>query len=169
MKFLQKSFILVFFIAIPFLNYAQREGISWKDLYKKVGDVLNLVDEKGLEVVRMEFDLILKDHPKPTYRVLYPDYEYTVVVLGDYRVEEMDVNAYENTGENWKFVTSANNRGAASGKTSSSSSSGGGKEKGFVMFTIKPEKRVEYRVDVKGTKYLDKWSGGHYAIIFIHK
>lgn len=171
-----KVSILLLLIFIPFLGFSQNDGKSMKDIYKKVGQIVDLVDEKKMEIVRMEFDLIIKQNPKNNYRVLYPDYTYSLIILGDYRVEEMQIKVYKSSGGKWVYVKSADNIGASSNSSSGSnggsskgSTSSSNKVKGMVILDVKPDARTEYRVDVKVTKYAEGWNGGHYAAIFVHK
>lgn len=62
-------------------------------------------DEKDLEVVRIEYDLIFADNAKTLTRYFSKDYTYYIMGFADDRVKDLDLELYRksSSGE-WELV-----------------------------------------------------------------
>lgn len=154
--------------------WAQREGISMRDLYTKVGSVVDEADKEDLEIVRIELDLNF--NKKSSYRVLTDNWEYGIMAFGDYRINKVKIRTYyyDETQKSWILAseseekTTPSSSGAGSGSSSSTTTSSN--EGGGVAYTaVKPSKTQEYRIDVEVTEFAEGYNGGHYAVVIFHK
>jgi len=150
----------IFFLLILFfstLAFAQREyarldndrGTSMEPILARAEPLIERIEKEGLEIVRMEFDIISTE--KETYRMLYKDWEYGIVAFGDYRIKDIDVAIYEKVRGKWKLVEKdAENDDEA-------------------MVTIKPYKDSEHKIEISVYKYNKDYSVGHYGLLIIHE
>lgn len=67
--------------------------------------VIDLEDEKHQEIVNLTLDLLVNDGKKQVYRFLDPSFDYTLVAIGDRRVNRLRVTVYKKGKEDWEYVT----------------------------------------------------------------
>lgn len=146
-----KNFSLwVFTLFFSLSNYAQSDdGKSMKPILEDALPIINTVEKKGYEIVRIEFDII-KDE-KVTYRQLYEGWEYGVYAFGDYRIEDMDVEVYKEVGGNWKLVVEDSD------------------ESSTALVNVKPLYTGNYKIVVKAAKFASGYKGGHYGLLIFHE
>jgi hypothetical protein len=117
-----------------------------------IGDVISAVqyleDSLGVEVVRIEYDII--QDKKSSFRTLYKDYNYGIVAVGDYRIKRLKLEAFEQKGKKWKLLNS-NDRSSY-----------------LALLTLSPEETAEYSFDVTIQEFVKGYTAGHYAIIYYH-
>ncbi len=117
-----------------------------------IGDALSAVryleDSLGVEVVRIEYDII-KD-AKASYRTLYTGLSYGVVALGDYRIKKIKLDAYKKVNDKWSIFDS-NQRDSY-----------------LAILTVKPTKTEEYAFDVSVAEFAEGYTAAHFAIIYYH-
>ncbi|MCI0449799.1 MAG: hypothetical protein L0Y79_08450 [Chlorobi bacterium] len=68
--------------------------------------VVELEDQKNMEVVNMTFDLLVNQGKKSLWRYLDPSFDYDVIVLGDRRINKIKLTVYkkDNPTGNWLLV-----------------------------------------------------------------
>ena len=117
-----------------------------------IGDVISAIqyleDSLGVEVVRIEYDII--QEKKTSYRTLHTGYNYGIVAVGDYRVKKIKLEAYAKKGKKWKLLnTNARNSYLA-------------------LLSVEPSKTAEYAFDIIIEEFGEGYSAAHYAIIYYH-
>jgi len=151
------NIFLFFILLFSTLTFAQREyarldndrGTSMEPILARAEPLIDKIEKEGLEIVRMEFDIISTE--KDTYRMLYKDWEYGIVAFGDYRIKDIDVAVYEKVREKWKLVEKdAENDDEA-------------------MVSIKPYKDGEYMIEISVYKYNRNYKVGHYGLLVVHE
>lgn len=122
-----------------------------KDIMAQSEAIVDEVIEAGLEVVRLEYDLVRDS--KNSFRVLSPNYTYGVIAFGDVnRFEDVDLVVYKSDGEGgWEKV------GADTDKTNEA------------VVKIEPDESAEYRFEVKAVKFKDDNTIGNYCLIICNK
>jgi len=147
---MKKLFFSVLLLLIARFAFSQTDdGRSMSPILKAAIPNIELVESKGLEIVRMEYD-ILKDQ-KETYRYLYEGWTYGVWAFGDYRVEDIDVEVYKQVGNEWSLI--ANDKDASSN----------------AVVTVKPLYTGMYKIVVKGYKFAPGANGCHYGLLIFHE
>jgi len=158
-------FLLLFWISVPLLaqdgdnktNQSQNncsfvDNSAGTSMLPIIGDVISAVryleDSLGVEVVRIEYDII--SDKKNSIRTLYQDYNYGIVAVGDYRINKIKLDAYEMKGKKWKLLNS-NARSSY-----------------LALLTIEPKETAEYSFDVIVEEFAKGYTAGHYAIIYYH-
>lgn len=124
-------------------------GTSLIPILKDVAPVLDELENKGLEIVRMEIDIVKTS--KSTYRTLYPDWAYGIAVVGDYRFANLDIKVYQQVDGNWQLVNEDNDL-----------------DKSAVVI-IEPSETTEYMIEIINTEAAEGYVGGHYALLIFHE
>ncbi len=149
--------ILFSILILSITSFAQREyarldnerGTSMEPILARAEPLIEKIEKEGLEIVRMEFDIIKKT--KETYRMLYNNWEYGIVAFGDYRIKDIDVAVYEKVRGRWEIVEKdAENDDEA-------------------MVLVKPYKDGEYKIEISVYKYNRDYSVGHYGLLVVHE
>ena len=148
---MKKLFITICFLLIGFFAFSQDDGRTMKPAMVTMTEVVNVAEESGYEIVRIELDII-KSTPKESYRVLSPSWTYRVSVFGDYRVEDMDIEIYQlQTDGTYTFV----------GKDS--------KVDPIAMVDFTPTVNTWYKFVVKCYKFKPGYDGAHYGLVVLHE
>ncbi|OQY04255.1 MAG: hypothetical protein B6I20_03395 [Bacteroidetes bacterium 4572_117] len=117
-----------------------------------MGDALPVIkyieDTLKVEIVRLEYDLIFDK--KVTYRTLYKGWKYGIVVIGDYRVKQINVNIYKKVNDKWDFVISSTS------------------DNYLAMANVELIETGDYLFQVVAEKFAEGYKAGHYAIIVYH-
>lgn len=122
-----------------------------KDIMSQSEEVVDEIIEAGLEVVRLEYDLVRDS--KNSFRVLSPNYTYGIIAFGDVnRFADVDLVVYKSDGEGgWIKV------GADTDKTNEA------------VVKVEPDESAEYRFEVKAEKFLEGNDVGNYCLIICNK
>jgi hypothetical protein len=124
-------------------------GTSLEPILKDVTPVLDELEAKGLEIVRMEIDIVKTS--KSTTRTLYADWAYGIAVVGDYRFENLDLKVYQQVDGNWQLIKEDNDPDKAA------------------VVIIEPSETTEYMIEIINTEAAEGYSGGHYALLIFHE
>src|SRR4051812_31446067 len=85
------------------IAHAQRDdGTSMDPILKRAQIVIETLEKKEMEVVRVEMDIVAGE--KETYRVLSSDWQYGAVAVADDRVEDLDIYVYKEVDDEWVLV-----------------------------------------------------------------
>lgn len=155
MQFAYWFFTLILILSIE--SYGQREyamldnerGTSMEPILARAEPLIEEIENEGMEIVRMEFDIISTE--KETYRTLYKDWTYGIVAFGDYWVRDIDIAVYEDVRGRWKLVEKdAENDDEA-------------------MVTIKPGRNQEYKIKISVYQFKRDYTVEHYGLIILHE
>jgi hypothetical protein len=88
----------VFFLCIfssSNITFSQSET-TMQDILEAVNTkVVQLEEDKGQEVVNITLDLLVNQGRKTVTRTLDPNYEYSVILIGDRRISKLKLSAYK--------------------------------------------------------------------------
>jgi len=124
------------------------KGISVKPIMAKSLPLVEEFENKGFEIVRIEFDLIFDS--KTTLRNLHKGYVYAIVAFGDYRVADIDIEVYKDVDGKWILIEKDTD------------------EKSTAVITTEPSSKGLYRIDVKVYKFEADYKAGHYGVMILH-
>jgi hypothetical protein len=124
-------------------------GTSLTPILKDVMPFLDELEANGLEIVRMEIDIVKTS--KSTTRTLYADWAYGVAVIGDYRFTNLDVKVYQQVDGNWQLIKEDIT------------------EDKEAVVIIEPSETTEYMIEIINTAAAEGYSGGHYALLIFHE
>lgn len=128
------------------------DGRSMKPVMQTMWDVVNTAEGNGLEIVRIEFDIVKKDSPKESYRILTDAWTYRVGVFGDSRTEDMDIEIWKQQSDgSYIFVQKDSKTDPIA----------------FVDFT--PTSTGWYKFIVKCYKFQEGYSSAHYGLLVLHR
>ncbi|MGD1848477.1 MAG: hypothetical protein ACFB10_24050 [Salibacteraceae bacterium] len=119
-------------------------------ILEKSANLLLSIEEQGYEVVHLEVD-ILKT-VRYTYRSLYPDYEYGLLIFGDYRLKSVQLKVYQNIDGAWAPITGL--------KTE--------QQNGNTLVTFKPQAYGKYRFEWIGEAFVAEQTAGHAGLLIFH-
>ncbi|RPI17127.1 MAG: hypothetical protein EHM58_10455 [Ignavibacteriae bacterium] len=84
----------LYFIISSSTSYSQSET-SMQDILEAVKTkITQLENDKKQEIVNITIDLLVNQGKKTITRALDPNFEYTVLVIGDRRISKLKVSAY---------------------------------------------------------------------------
>lgn len=138
---------IIFFSAK--LSFSQSETTVQDILETASSKVTQLEDEKDQEVVNMTIDLLVNQGRKTITRALDPNFTYTVMVIGDRRINKINLTSYVQTGRSREFVN----------ELSSSAP----------VMTIKPDSFDLYDFIVSVDSFKGSNVTGHFALILYHE
>lgn len=149
-----KSFLIVFFLVVS--AYSQEmdyraldnsKGTSMKPILAAAFPAIQIVEEKGGEIVRMEFDIIQTE--KITYRELHAGVEYGIFVFGDYRIKDIDLVLYKSIRNEWVEIKRDTDRSSTA------------------SVEIEPSFTGLYAIKVIAYKFYEDYTSGHYGLMVI--
>ena len=145
-KFLRITFS-VMLLAMPQLLFAQDD---MSDIHSDGQAIIQLLESKDLEVVRVEYDLIWNS-PKEIIRSLSDKYTYAIGAHADNnRVDDLDIKVYRKSGSQWVLVA----------KDTDSDST--------PMVYVKPESSGEYKIVISVYKFKSNYNIAHYGLFVAH-
>lgn len=151
---MKKLLIVLGFVLFSFFSFGQsfdNNGKSMKPILNDFSQIIEAVEGKGFEIVKIEYDIVKKDTQKESYRFLTNAWTYRVYVLGDYRSEDMDIEIYKQKDDGtFEFI----------GKDS--------KTEQYAMFDITPSETCWYKFVVKCYKFSGSYDGAHYGLMIFH-
>lgn len=144
-----KKFNFVFIILCVVTSaYSQTRSMGSQGILGKLQIVIDYAEERDMEVVRVEADIIRSS--KESIRTLDPSYIYTITAIGSDRIQDLDIEVYKNINNVWTLV-----------QTDTDTSS-------VAAVQINPTSYAEYKVVVKVYKFNSGYDVGHYGLVFIH-
>jgi hypothetical protein len=138
-------FIILFCVK---LTYTQNETTVQDILETASSKVTQLEDEKDQEVVNMTIDLLVNQGRKTVTRALDPNFTYTIIVLGDRRINKLKLSSYIQTGKTRDFVDELSSSGP--------------------LMVVKPDGFDLYDFTVSVDSFKGSNSAGHFALIIYH-
>ena len=145
------SFLIILFFCTQ-NSFAQCvNGTKSMPLYKTGGELVQDLDDKGMEIVRIEYDLIFSS--KESYRKLYPDWEYIIVAFSDEGVKDLDIKVYEYDGIQDKYVLADMDTGDAN----------------YAMVKVTPKAETTYKVEITITEFEEGFTAARYGLIYVHE
>lgn len=134
------------------MSYAADKSTSMKSLTAH-GDALvsYFEDDKDLEVVRIEYDIIFSDNAKALTRNFSKGYTYYIMGFADDRVKDLDLELYrKNSSGEWEFVDKDTETDSTPVLIYSVSQSG------------------EYMIRIKAPSFSSGNKAAHYGLIIAH-
>jgi len=148
---MKKFLMIIGFLFVSLFTFSQTDdGRSMKPIVQDVYSFIQTVENNGNEIVKLEFDIVTTD-TKNSYRVLTNSWTYRIVVMGDYRSEDMDLEVYKQLDDGtYEFVTKDS------------------KTESFAVIDITPSKTAWYKFVVKCYKFKPGYTSCHYGLIVFH-
>ena len=149
------SLILVIILSVA--TFAQEEyalldndlGTSMKPILARAEPLIEEIEDEGMEIVRMEFDIIATE--KETYRTLHDEWTYEIVAFGDYRIRDIDLALYEKVNGQWDRVAKD------------------AEDDDEASITIRPTKMAEYKIKISVYQFKEDYMAGHYGLLILHE
>lgn len=125
-------------------------GTDSYPLYKQGAALVKQLDDSGMEIVRIEYDLLFST--KETNRSLSPDWEYTIIGFADDGVKDLDITLYEYDDliEEWTKVAEDTDSDPTA------------------VVVFQPSSYGTYKVEVKAYEFHEGYSVARYGLIFYH-
>ena len=146
------AFVFTTTISFGQKNYSYPDndkGTSMEPILAAAKPLVEEIEGKDFEIVRMEYDLIFDK--KSTYRTLYEGWTYGIAAFGDYRIKDIDITAYKERRGKWKKVEEdAENDDVAT-------------------VSIKPRADEEYKIVISVYKFNRGYNVGHYGLMIFHE
>jgi hypothetical protein len=131
------------------LGLSAQEGSSMASIYLKAAKYVKAFEDKGLEVVRLEFDIISKTElEKFTVRGLNSSYTYYIIASGDDRIKDLDVELGKLADQ--KVIKSEVS------------------DKNIEVLIYKPTESDEFFINVKAVTFENGQRAGHFVLIVAH-
>lgn len=116
--------------------------------------VIDAENELNLEIVHLQFDLILKNDYKWMYRTLYPDNKYIIYAAGEsVMIQDLDLKVMWQHPDTGEWTVSYEDDRAVNSAYALAEPSGA---------------PLRYAIGVKVASYKEGWKGGHYYIMIAH-
>jgi hypothetical protein len=147
----RKLVLLVSSILIGYSLSAQCiNGTKSYPIYKLGAQLVSEFDNKDMEIVRIEYDLIFSS--KETFRNLSKDWEYTIIAFADEGVKDLDVKVYEydNLLDTWTLM--AEDKAAES----------------YAIATVKPTQDAQYKIEIIVYQFNEGYTAARYGLMFVH-
>ena len=125
-------------------------GFKSYPIYKSGATLVSNLDNKGKEIVRIEYDLIFSE--KQSFRQLSPNWTYSILAFADNGVEDLDIKlyVYDTLLSKWVFV-----------KKDTDTDS-------YAALEITPNETADYKVVVQVYKFKDGYDAARYGLIYYH-
>lgn len=156
--FYSKVLVISIAFIIPVFSYGQdcevskldnKHGTSVKPILSDAAPIVSEIEERGMEIVRKEFDLIFDD--KQVFRKMYSDWEYGIVAFGDYRIEDIDVSVSKEVDGNWVTLEEDDS------------------SRPKAAVTVEPSYDGLYSIDVEAYEFEKGCKAGSFGVIIFHE
>lgn len=145
-----KNILVLILIFYSLISYSQSET-SMKPIMDNINELVSKFENDGYEIIKIEFDIVSLDS-KYSHRELYPNIDYTVAILGDFRSEDMDIVVYkQKVNGQYILVTSDT------------------KISPYDVVSFTPDEKAWYRFDISCYRMKPNYSSCHYGLIILHK
>ncbi len=143
-------YTIFLFISISISTCLAQNETTMQDIIEQVsGRLKELEKDKRLEIVNVTIDLLVKDGRKSFIRYLDPNFDYTVIAIGDRRIDTLTLTVYRPGFSDIEYVSENT------------------AEIPMVHFSILEPEPFEFVVNVN--KYSGSNITGHFAVIIYHK
>lgn len=143
--------MIVGFLFVSAFAFSQNIYTTMQPVMDSMQSVIKIVEANKLEIVRIEMDIVRKDVPKTSFRILTKGYTYRVGVFADWRLEDVDIEIYKQMSDgNYVFVGRDN------------------KVSPIAMVDFTTEETTWYKFVVIGYKFVSPYDSGHYGLVVLH-
>ena len=150
---MKKLMLIIGFLFVSLFTFAQYDdGRSMKPIISDMKPVIDTVESRGWEVVKLEYDIVSTDS-KITYRILTTSWVYRIGVVGDYRTEDMDLEIYKQKSDGTYEFVAQDQKAPAN----------------FVYIDVQPTEITWYKFVVRCVKFKPGYTSCHYGLIIFHK
>jgi hypothetical protein len=125
---------------------AQTSSMGSRGIVGKLVTVIDQAEERGLEVVRIEADVIRTT--KETVRTLDPSFTHTIAAVAGERIKDIGIEIYREVNNEWILVEQEDDMTAA-------------------VVAISPTSMTEYKIVVRARQFAPGFNAGHFGLIFI--
>ena len=146
---------IYFFLAIILITSFEANGQSIDNgktypIYKVGAQLVEDFDDDGVEIVRIEYDLVFSS--KETFRQLSSEWEYTIIGFADGGVKDLDIKVYQYDDllEQWEEVAEDNSIDS------------------YAIVSLQPETSGLHKVEVIVYEFHDGYSAAKYGLMFVH-
>jgi hypothetical protein len=125
-------------------------GTDSYPIYKQGASLVSDFDGQGLEIVKIEYDIVRDS--KNTFSYLSPDWEYSIYVFGDDGVKDIDLYLYEYDDllEEWDLVEEDI------------------EESYDALIFFQPNEYAQYKIEVYVAEFYEGYTAARYGLFFIH-
>ena len=125
-------------------------GTKSYPIYKLGAKLVKEFDNRGAEIVRIEYDLIFKT--KTTFRKLTSNWEYSIIGFADDGVKDLDVKLYEYDDllDKWKLVAEDKSTEA------------------YAIVNYKPLITAMYKIEIIIYEFYEGYTAARYGLMFVH-
>jgi hypothetical protein len=126
-------------------------GTKSYPLYKAGAQLVDKFDNQGLEIVRIEYDLVFSS--KESFRNLTSDWEYSIMAFADNGVKDLNIKLYEYDKllEKWKMVAEDDST------------------EPHALLTYKPSVTALYKVEIIVKEFYEGYNVARYGLIYLHE
>jgi hypothetical protein len=143
-------FGIAFALLVTHTAFAQRDdGTSMGSIIERANAVVERLEKKNYEVVRIEMDIVAGE--KETQRYLSSDWTYGAIAIADDRVEDLDIYVFKEVDGEWVQVKKDDTDDA------------------IPAVALQPKETSLYKFVIKAHKYADGYSAAHYALMIYHE
>ncbi len=143
------TLISILYLPLTGMLAQPKEGTSMIPILTDALNYIKSAEDMGLEIVRMEFDII--SDTKSTFRTLHQGWTYAVIAFGDYRISDIDIAIYKYVDGTWTLT----------GKDTSAAAN--------ASVIVKPSSTEIYRIDIIAYKFISGYTAAHYGLLIIHE
>jgi hypothetical protein len=143
------TLIILLFMPLTGILAQPNEGTSMKPILTDAQTYIQAAEDKGCEIVRMEFDVI--SDTKSTYRTLVEGWTYGVVAFGDYRISDIDIAISKDVDGTWILIQRDNSSAVNASVILTPSSTG------------------MYKIDITAYKFVSGYTAAHYGMLIFHE
>ncbi len=148
MKHLKISIILLFFTLLTTNTIGQT---SVQKVYNSGFLVTKAIEEKGLEVVHLEYNMLSDTlASKSLQRYLTTGYEYIIMAFGGDEIKDLDIKIYKDIPEKWKYITEDDS------------------EDNFATAKVIPDSTKKYLIKIFANEFEQGKSAGYYGLVIAH-
>ncbi|MBT8220547.1 MAG: hypothetical protein KJP00_12025 [Bacteroidia bacterium] len=142
--------ILSFLFAIN-ANAQCINGVKSYPIYKAGAQLVDKFDNDGLEIVRIEYDLIFS--AKESFRNLAPNWDYSIIGFADNGVKDLNMKLYEYDDllEKWNLVAE---------DTSTEVNA---------VVSYKPSVNAMYKVEILVQEFNPGYTAARYGLMYVHE
>jgi hypothetical protein len=147
-----KKIAVSFLILIQFslVLFAQDIDISMGEFIEETSESIQMIEtDYDQEVVRTEFDIIRTS--KETFRYLTDSYEYGIYVMGDDRIQDIDVEVFKMVDGDWTSIEKDEDEDAQA----------------LVMIT--PSTTAQYKIKISAYSFVEGYEVGFYCLAVFHE
>ena len=133
------------------LNAQCIDGLKTFPIYVEGADYVEYLDSVGMEIVRLEYDLIFTE--KESYRVLFSDWEYLIFCFIDDGVKSFHIslNEYDSVNEIWFPVSFSDES-----------------DSGSAALIYQPAENKQFKVIIEINEFNEGYSAARYGLIYVH-